>query len=245
MGTPVSVSVVIPAYNEEKVIEETLRTVIHSLDAVDEWKGAYEVIVCDNNSTDRTAEIAAGFGVKVVFEPVNQIARARNAGAAAASGQWLIFIDADTRPTPELMRRLSATLGKPRLVAGGGRFAMKGIDPVARLFLFLFSVWSYLCRYPGGGFLFCSREAFYAVGAFDIEYFAAEEIFLFRKLQKHARASRGKIVMLWTPPIETSPRKLTLYTPREILKLLWRALTRSRRTLTSREQCHLWYDGRR
>ena len=62
-----------------------------------------ELIVCDNNSTDRTAEIARNAGARVVFEPVNQIARARNRGAAAATGDWLIFVDADSHPSAGLV----------------------------------------------------------------------------------------------------------------------------------------------
>ena len=63
----------------------------------------FELIVCDNNSTDRTAEIARAAGATVVFEPVNQIARARNSGAAAATGDWLIFVDADSHPSADCL----------------------------------------------------------------------------------------------------------------------------------------------
>ena len=58
-----------------------------------------ELIVCDNNSSDATPAIAAAAGARVVFEPVNQIGRARNAAAAAATGDWLVFVDADSHPT--------------------------------------------------------------------------------------------------------------------------------------------------
>ncbi|HEX4644727.1 MAG TPA: glycosyltransferase [Verrucomicrobiae bacterium] len=96
------ISVVVPAFNEEKLLAETLRRIRASLEAFNRlgWPG--ELIVCDNNSTDHTAELARSAGATVVFEPVNQIARARNKGAEAASGDWLIFVDADSHPTPEL-----------------------------------------------------------------------------------------------------------------------------------------------
>jgi len=64
------------------------------------------MIVCDNNSTDRTAEIARAAGAIVVYEPVNQIARRRNCGAAAATGDWLIFVDADSIRAPDCLPRL-------------------------------------------------------------------------------------------------------------------------------------------
>src|SRR5688572_32357746 len=80
---------------------------------------ASELIVCDNNSTDRTAEIARAAGAQVVFEPVNQISRARNAGAARASGDWLLFVDADSYPDAGLFRNVVEVIRQGRCVAGG------------------------------------------------------------------------------------------------------------------------------
>src|SRR6266850_6320229 len=96
------ISVIIPAFNEERLIVETLQQVQAALGAFAARQWESELIVCDNNSTDRTAQLARAHGAKVIFEPVNQIARARNSGAAAASGDWLIFVDADSHPSPAL-----------------------------------------------------------------------------------------------------------------------------------------------
>src|ERR1700746_1981800 len=91
-------SVIIPAFNEEKFITGCVEKVLRALEANRTNDLTAEVIVVDNNSTDRTAELARAAGATVVFEPVNQIARARNSGAAAATGDWLIFVDADSPP---------------------------------------------------------------------------------------------------------------------------------------------------
>ena len=72
------ISVIIPAFNEERLIVETLRQVKAATAAFSRRGWETETIVCDNNSTDRTAELARAGGAAVVFEPVNQIARARN-----------------------------------------------------------------------------------------------------------------------------------------------------------------------
>ena len=88
-------SVVVPAFNEERLLAGSLAAIRDALRAFEEAGWDTELIVCDNNSTDRTAEIARDAGAAVVFEPVNQIARARNAGAAHATGEWLLFVDAD------------------------------------------------------------------------------------------------------------------------------------------------------
>jgi glycosyltransferase involved in cell wall biosynthesis len=86
------VSVIIPAFNAEEHIEETLRSV--QSQTYEDW----EVVVCDDCSTDRTAELARGFGdkVKVVLSPTNGgPATARNLAIAHSSGELLAFLDAD------------------------------------------------------------------------------------------------------------------------------------------------------
>jgi len=87
-------SVVIPAYNEEEYLPSTLRSLDKVLRKIPQFRG--EVIVVNNGSTDRTAQIAEQYGAKVVEETNRGIGRARNRGAAMAKGETLIFLDADT-----------------------------------------------------------------------------------------------------------------------------------------------------
>jgi cellulose synthase/poly-beta-1,6-N-acetylglucosamine synthase-like glycosyltransferase len=70
------ISIVIPAFNEELLLGETLRWVHAAAEAFVRRGWESEVVVCNNNSTDRTAEIARAAGARVVFEPFNQIALA-------------------------------------------------------------------------------------------------------------------------------------------------------------------------
>src|SRR4030065_256939 len=93
-------SIIIPAYNEQELLPATLQSVQQAM-AVQELAG--EVIVVDNNSTDAPATIAAPAGARVVTEAINQISRVRNAGARAANGRYLIFLDADTVISPKLL----------------------------------------------------------------------------------------------------------------------------------------------
>src|SRR5215472_15682740 len=104
------VSIIVPAFNEERLIGGSLARVNEAKPAIEAKHWDTELIVCDNNSTDATAELARAAGAKVVFEPVNQIARARNRGATAATGDWLIFIDADSQPSPELFGDVAAAI---------------------------------------------------------------------------------------------------------------------------------------
>ena len=96
-------SIIIPAFNEEGIIGETLEQIDFALSKNEHLGVSWEVIVCDNNSSDHTAAIAKAAGAKVVFEPVNQISRGRNTGAETATGDWFLFIDADSYPPPGLI----------------------------------------------------------------------------------------------------------------------------------------------
>jgi|GEM_PF-5627576 len=109
-------SVIIPAYNEQVWLTRSLpalREAMHGLP----WEG--EVIVVDNNSTDQTAQVAREHGARVVFEPRNQISRARNAGARVARGRYLVFLDADTYLSRQLLQTALRNLDE-RTCCGGG-----------------------------------------------------------------------------------------------------------------------------
>jgi len=96
-----------------------------------------------------------------------------------------------------------------------------------------------------GSFIFCDAAAFRQIDGFSHEFFAAEELDLTKRLKKLARETGRSLVILHRHPLLTSARKLKLYTPREHLRFMFRATINHRRMLTSREEAHLWYDGRR
>ena len=150
------ISVVIPAFNEERLIGETLREVKLALAAFSGRGWQAEVIVCDNNSTDRTADLSRAAGAIVVAEPVNQIARARNRGATAASGDWLIFLDADSHPSTELFAEVADHIEGGRCLAGGCTVRLQGHYPVGK---FITGLWNTISRTGtllAGSFIFCA-----------------------------------------------------------------------------------------
>jgi glycosyltransferase involved in cell wall biosynthesis len=241
----VKISIVIPAYNEEKLLPGTLAGLRAAAQAFTERGWAHEVVVCDNNSRDGTAALARAAGARVVFEPVNQISRARNAGAAAASGEWLVFVDADSSPCAGLLGAVADEIGRGRTLAGGSTIRLEGPYPLAKL---ITRGWNWLSRLQGwaaGSFIFCEAAAFRAVGGFSERLYASEEIELFQRLKRHARRAGRRIVILHRHPMLTSERKLHLYTPWEHARFLARTVLRGGRTLRRREDCGTWYDGRR
>ncbi len=239
------VSIIIPAFNEERLIGETLRQVKAATAAFARRAWVSEIIVCDNNSTDRTPELARAEGTTVVFEPINQIARARNCGAAAATGDWLVFIDADSHPSVELFDDVAREVATGCCLAGGSTMKLEGHYLVGNLITQLWNGISRLGTLLAGSFIFCEARAFREVGGFNNELFASEEIDLAQRLKRLARTKKQSVVILHRHPLLTSARKLYLYTPRQHLRFLFRAAFSHQRILRSREECHTWYDGRR
>jgi glycosyltransferase involved in cell wall biosynthesis len=203
-----------------------------------------ELIVCDNNSTDRTSAIAREAGAAVVFEAVNQIGRARNKGAAAATGDWLIFVDADSHPSRELFQDVAAAIRQGDVLAGGSTVKLDGVYPLAAMLTRGWNVLSRLKKWAPGSFIFCEREAFRGLGGFSQELYASEEIDLFVRLNRLARRTGKRVVILHRHPLVTSGRKVRLYTLREHVRFLTKVVMKPS-TLRNRAQCHTWYDGRR
>ncbi|MFO1477868.1 MAG: glycosyltransferase [Verrucomicrobiota bacterium] len=239
------ISVVVPAFNEERLIAGTLAAIEPGLDAFRRRCWEVERIVCDNNSTDATAAIARAAGATVVFEPVNQIARARNRGAEAATGDWIVFIDADTHPPAALFEDVAAAIESGRCIAGGATIRLDGHYPRAAAITAGWNWVSRTARWFAGSFVFCDAKAFREAGGFSARLFAGEEIDLSRRLKPIARRAGREILILHRHPVVTSARKIHLYSTREHLTFLARTVLGGGRTLTNREACHTWYDGRR
>ena len=239
------VSIVVPAFNEEKLVVRSLRSIRTALESFAERGWSSELIVCDNHSTDRTAELARAEGARVVFEPVNQIARARNTGAAAATGDWLIFIDADSFPSRELFADVAEAMARGDCLAGGSTVCLEGHYPIAAWINRLWNALSRIQRWAPGSFLFCQADAFRELSGFDQTLYASEEIDLSRRLKRLARASGRRMVIVHRHPLVTSARKLHLYSPWEHLRFVVRTLLSLKGALKDPKQCHTWYDGRR
>ncbi len=242
---PVNISVIVPAFNEAKLITDTLRRIQAAAVAFSERGWECEWIVCDNNSTDQTAALARAAGAQVVFEPVNQIARARNTGARAATGDWLLFVDADSHPRAELLAEVANLIQSGICLAGGSTVEMEGAQGVGRRFVHIWNWISRKKRWLAGSFIFCEADAFRQVGGFSQEFYASEEIDLSIRLGALARQRGKQIRILDRHPVVTSARKLNLYTHREHWRFIIRTVLSSGRSLRHRQGCTLWYDGRR
>lgn len=185
------ISFVIPTLNEVKTIEQTLGCLA-------QYSGEYEIVVSDGNSDDGTVDVCRRFTDKVIVydgKPRQTIAMARNLGAAAAQGDYLVFVDADvvipdiddffTTAHEEFRSRadLVALTVKyrvfPELATYGDRYVFTMLGVQFWLQNNVFGIGA-----AGGEFQMISAEAFARVGGFDETLAAAEDMDLFRRLSK-------------------------------------------------------------
>ena len=230
------ISFIVPAYNEEHELSGTLAA-IHA--AASGASGPYEIIVVDDASTDGTPKIASNAGAKVV--PINrrQIAASRNAGARAAQGEYLFFIDADTRINRAHITGAIASM-RAGYAGGSARVNMDGLIPIwGRMLLLGFSSVYFGLNLGAGAFLFTTRHNFDIVGGFDEQYFAGEEVYFSLELK---RLGRFKVLR---EPVVTSGRKLRMYPAKHFLRKFFGVIIRGPRGVRSRAKLSLWYDGKR
>ncbi|MDJ0926656.1 MAG: glycosyltransferase [Gammaproteobacteria bacterium] len=238
-------SIVIPAYNEERYLPACLASVHRAVEANGDSSLVTEIIVADNNSTDRTAEIAQASGALVAFEPQNQIARARNAGATMAAGDWLLFLDADCELNDELLRDTLEVICSGKAVGCGSVVAMPDLPRWAAHMLAGWNRISRRLRWAAGSFLVCRADAFQELGGFNTTLYAAEEIDLSRRLKRWGRKRGLRFEILDAHPLVSSNRKLRLYSAREIAWQTLRLFLWPFGTLRNRNALSVWYDGRR
>ena len=231
-------SVVVPAYDEEALLPSTLESIRAAMATVP-WAG--EIVVCDNNSTDRTAEVARACGARVVHEPHNQIARARNTGARAARGEWLVFVDADTLISPEILGEALRLLESGTVAGGGSVFRMDCAGN--RAGSGLVKAWNWISRrfhVAAGSFLFARRDAFEEVRGFSLGVYAGEEVWLSRALKRWGRKRDLGFRVLDRHPVATSGRKMEWF-PGWLLAGTFLLMTVFPFLSRSRTFCRIWY----
>lgn len=242
------ISIIVPAFNEERFLGKTLAQIKVATSTLANMGWATELIVCDNNSTDRTTEIARAAGANVVFEPVNQISRARNTGAAAAAGDWLVFVDADSHPSTEVFADMATEIQSGSCIAGGATirwdqklFLMELLTPLVNLGY----RWR---RMLSGALIFVETAAFRSLGGFSNEAFGGEDVELAWRLKHLARTTGKRFIILHRHPVVTSARRMRIYTTRQQIgqfRLLYYILFDPHHATKDREAARIWYDGRR
>ncbi|MDW3649217.1 MAG: glycosyltransferase [Bacteroidia bacterium] len=199
-------SIIIPAFNEEKLIADTIERIQSGMQEVFEENFDWELILADNASTDDSAKIAKALGAKVVLEPIHQISRVRNRGASIAQGTYFLFVDADSYPQKELLLEVKENITLKNSVGAGTTIDVQGGRLWSKLQMERLNPFMRLFSYTWGAFVLCRRDIFEEIGGFSEDLFALEEIEFVRRLKKAARKKGLKFYMLKTP-LFTAGRK--------------------------------------
>jgi glycosyltransferase involved in cell wall biosynthesis len=199
------ISVIIPAYNEEKYLPATLERIVQALSLTG---GDSEIIVADNGSDDKTREIAESFGAKVVSESVHNIAKVRNTGGKAASGDVFVFVDADTLVPDAVFQKIAGAMENDSCYGGAvsveyGEFERKWL----KYYFLGWQFWENIFNTKQGATQFCRRAAFEAVGGYNEAIYMGEDVDFYWRLTKYARQKRGTMFFIATPKVKTSARR--------------------------------------
>jgi glycosyltransferase involved in cell wall biosynthesis len=200
----VKISVIIPAFNEEKFLGNCLFS-LKEQDFKD-----FEIIVVDNNSTDKTREIAKEFGAILVSEKKQGVAFARNKGAKIAKGEILVFTDADTILPKDWLSRIQKEFERDKeLIAFGGSCEFYSGPISARISSkFLLKPFLILDKFFSGGFnlmgcnMAIKREAFLEVGGFNENLKLNEDVEISYRLREI-----GKVKFDLNFKVKTSGRR--------------------------------------
>lgn len=209
-----TLSIVVPAHNEERYIGRCLAAVLREA-----RRSGYdvEIVVVDNASTDATAATAAGFpGVRVVKEPRKGLSRARHRGYLASRGELIVNLDADTRmPRGYLRTAVRAFARDRRLVCFTGPFLyddLPAVPKIVSMIFYVFQVWPNIVGQrilrlgavaQGGNFV-VRRTALDRIGGYDtsIEFYG-EDTDIATRLSKV-----GLVRFSFRLPMWTSGRRL-------------------------------------
>ena len=211
------ISVVIPAHNEEKYLPSCLEAVKRAASALPGGgSGDVEVIVVANRCTDRTAEVAADFGARIVENDARSIAQVRNAGVRASRGEIVVTVDADSVMSESSLREVREMLENGGCIGGGTRVRFDRMS-AGIFFSAMYVAWNLIpvmlrnrAALSGGMFWFRRRD-FDAVGGFDESLVSLEDMDFAIRLNRLG-ASRGqKYGTLKRSCIVTSSRKFDTF----------------------------------
>lgn len=226
------ISVIVPVRNEESSVGALLDGLLAQTRPPD------EVVVSDNGSTDRTAELVEeyarrGAPVRLVRGGPGYPGRGRNLAASHAANEWLAFIDAGIRPAPDWLERLAARAeSEPNVDAVYGHW-----EPVADTFFKECAAVAYVpppAPAGDGGWIrprfiassLMRREAWRAAGGFPEHLRSAEDLLFMNEVERlgFRVVSEPRAVVRWDiqPSLWRTLRRFTVYSRNNLRAGLWR-----------------------
>jgi len=235
-----AISLIIPAYNEEKLIYRTLFSVSKAVRQFElDTDQTVEVIVVDNASTDRTVEIARRFDVTIIREERHIISAVRNAGAKAANSEILCFLDADNEVSENIFTLVYEAMQSGNYIGGGTKMILdqpgiifKGIALGSQIMSYITGISAVL--------IYTKKETFEKLGGFDESYYAGEDLKFIFRLKKEGKRANKHFKNIYDGFVVTSARKFNVMTFTDIT--LFVRLLLNNKLMTQKDLCATWYD---
>lgn len=237
------ISLIIPAYNEEKLIEKTLISVMSAKKYFErDLNNTLEVIVVDNLSDDRTVEICRKYDVIVLTEKINQIAKVRNTGARYATGEVLCFLDADSEVSLNIFVLINKAMKSQRFVGGGTKFKLDRRNLFFSL-IFIGSVLSMHIIGLSGVLIYIRKEYFEQLGGFNEKFYAAEDIDFVLRMKNYGKSIGMRYCNIYSGYVITSSRKFKVLKFKDLFMQGGLLLHKSLRE--NPEKCEQWYNTKK
>jgi len=234
-------SLIIPAYNEEKLIAKTLASVMMSKKYFERKTGkSMEVILVDNNSYDNTVKIAEKYDIKIVSENQHNIAVVRNTGAKNASGRVLCFLDADSEVSQNIFYLIHKYMSSGKYIGGGVKFKLDRRN-LTFILIFIASVFTTHITRLSGVLIYTSNEFYRQLGGFRENYYAAEDIDFILRMSKLAKQKGKKYKNIYNGVVVTSSRKFKSLSFTDIF--MQGGLLLHKQLRENPEKCRQWYDS--
>ncbi len=233
-------SIIIPAYNEASYLPKCLGC-IHA--AIEASAAPTEIIVVDNASADRTAEIAQEAGARVVMETEKNLSKIRNRGAREASGEYLVFVDADSYMSPNMLVAIRKVMETGRYVGGGVANIITDRMSLGIFMTFMLAIPYGLWVRTAVCLFYLRRETFFAIDGFNEARYTLEDVDFAQRLMRYGRKHGLRYKNLLRARLVTSARKFDEYGDWFVFRrplFIWKAF------LNHRGVAHdLWYRSRR
>ncbi len=203
-----SISVIVPAYNEERYLGETLKSIQRAKEFLLKKDAVLaEIIVVENGSTDSTSHIALSSGARVVKETKHNVARVRNAGASFAKGKVLVFIDADTIVPDQLLWRINEVMANPSCFGGAVDTDYRAAKTLVKIYLQLWRILGKLAGMAQGATQFCRREVYASLLGYEESLYMGEDVDFYWRMKRFAKRQNAHVCFIKDIRVVPSTRR--------------------------------------
>jgi GT2 family glycosyltransferase len=212
------ISIIVPAYNEEKYIGLTLGSIKQAEQLLLKEKGIpAEIIVVDNDSTDSTANIARSFAAQVFHEPTHNVAKVRNVGAHRANGDILVFVDADVIVPERLLCHIHEAMSDELCLGGAVDTNYRPAKYFVKVYLRLWRLVGKVAGMAQGATQFCRKDIYAALHGYDETLYMGEDVDFYWRLKRFAKRCSGYVQFIDDIQVSPSSRRFDEW-------FLWRTL---------------------